>query len=173
MSTNVSEGYRQELTAITSPKPQLTKASNPQFPSNSDRSPRTPQDAFSADLDAIAARLEAASNAKLIDTYSVLGNKRSMKNRLAGFRLKTKMLRAELERWDSWEKRVLRLLYGDGLDSNIGRLKRDVLWFVKELEYRQLPKVEGEGVPNQAGSQSSMGVPMLRGSVEGFWNMVI
>lgn len=127
MPSDVSEKYRQEFIRLVSSKTKLSKASNPKSQSNLKPKTSYPHDAFSEELKTISGKLEGVSSKNLIDTYGIIDKRRTMANRPKRLKLRTQRLRAELNKWDNWDARLTRLVDGDGLDSNLGRLNRDVL----------------------------------------------
>ena len=90
------------------------------------------------ELIALQEKLDLVTSSKLIETYSIPARHRSMYSRLKSLKARTTSLMAELNNRERFYAAANRMISGDGLDSNLGRLDRDVMWFVAELKYRQM-----------------------------------
>lgn len=90
------------------------------------------------ELVALQAKLDLVTSLRLIETYGIPARHRSMHSRLKSLKARTKSLMAELNNRERFYAVANRLISGDGLDSNLGRLDRDVMWFIAELKYRQM-----------------------------------
>ncbi|PVH76671.1 hypothetical protein DL98DRAFT_640181 [Cadophora sp. DSE1049] len=90
------------------------------------------------ELVAIQAKLDLVTSSKLIESYSIPARQRSMHSRLKSLKARTKSLMAELNNRERFYAVANRLISDDGLDSNLGRLDRDAMWFIAELKYRQM-----------------------------------
>ncbi|KAG4434554.1 hypothetical protein IFR05_009970 [Cadophora sp. M221] len=102
------------------------------------RKPEFPREKYKNELDNIQAKLDLVTSTKLIDTYNLLGHHQVMHATLKSLKSRTANLLIELRNRKKIYAVARRLVYGDGLDSNLGRLDRDVMWFIAELRCRQM-----------------------------------
>ncbi|KAH7369598.1 hypothetical protein BKA65DRAFT_470854 [Rhexocercosporidium sp. MPI-PUGE-AT-0058] len=100
--------------------------------------PEFPVEKYHQELVNIQARLDLVTSAKLIQTYNILERQQDMHSRLKSLRERTAGLMIELKNRKKIYTVANRLVSGDGLDSKLGRLDRDVMWFIAELRYRQM-----------------------------------
>ncbi|KAL5323081.1 hypothetical protein ACEPPN_007609 [Leptodophora sp. 'Broadleaf-Isolate-01'] len=100
--------------------------------------PEFPAEKYNKELVNIQAQLDLVTSTKLIETYNILGRHDAMHEKLKSLKGRTSSLLTELKNRKKIYAVANRLICGDGLDSNLGRLDRDVMWFVAELRYRQM-----------------------------------
>ncbi|KAL2063948.1 hypothetical protein VTL71DRAFT_4442 [Oculimacula yallundae] len=100
--------------------------------------PEFPTPKYHEELTNIQAKLDLVFTTKLIETYTIRDGRASMQYRLKNLTARTKSLFADLKNRKRFYAIANRLLSGDGLDANMGRLDRDVMWFVAELKCGQI-----------------------------------
>ncbi|KAK0113948.1 hypothetical protein ONS96_014797 [Cadophora gregata f. sp. sojae] len=90
------------------------------------------------ELTTIQEKLDLVASSKLIESYSVPDRHRALHSKLKNLKSKTKGLMAQLDNRGKFFALANRLISGDGLDSDLGRLDGEVMWFIAELKYRQM-----------------------------------